>query len=248
MGQRFDSLDRLSALPRSWGPTPRAATAPEIRDQVIAGLGRSTCEFASSAMSALCVRWVSIRPLERYAFCEPSGEMVISRLDDGRELSRLSVPGRRDNSTALGAGFSPDGGLLVTTDQSPSAKAGIVMRIWNWSAESCSRNWRVPIAWRLTMMDATWLSRAPERGVSVWDRNERRVVRRLPLDFPPGQIAFDPEGRRLAVANLDRAAPRVVILEARTGQVLADWRTQVGNQSPSWRRGRATAGCRRRWG
>ena len=75
---------------------------------------------------------------------------------------------------------------------------------------------------------------APEGGIAVWDRNERRVVRRLPLDFTPGHLAFDPEGRRLAVANRDRAAPRVVILEAETGQVLADWRTQVGNQSPSW--------------
>jgi WD40 repeat protein/tetratricopeptide (TPR) repeat protein len=75
---------------------------------------------------------------------------------------------------------------------------------------------------------------APEGGIGVWDRDERRVVRRLPLDFTPGHLAFDPEDRRLAVTKQDRAAPRVVILEAETGRVLADWRRQVGNQSPTW--------------
>ena len=88
------------------------------------------------------------------------------------------------------------------------------------------------MAWRSTMMDGTWLSARPREvlpsgiGTSVgWSGGCRWISR-------PAICAFDPEGRRLAVANRDRAAPRVVILEAETGQVLADWRTQVGNHVP----------------
>ena len=75
---------------------------------------------------------------------------------------------------------------------------------------------------------------APEGGIAVWDRVERRVVRRLPLDFAPHHLALDPEGRRLAVNNADAAAPRVAILELETGRVLADWRSQVGNSTLAW--------------
>ena len=74
----------------------------------------------------------------------------------------------------------------------------------------------------------------PEGGIAVWDRGERRVVRRLPLDFAPNYLALDPEGRRLAVNNADGAAPRVAILELETGRVLADWRSQVGNANLAW--------------
>ena len=63
---------------------------------------------------------------------------------------------------------------------------------------------------------------------------ERRVVRRLPLDFTPNELTLDPEGRRLAVNNADPAAPRVAILDLETGRVLADWRSQVGIRSLAW--------------
>ena len=47
-------------------------------------------------------------------------------------------------------------------------------------------------------------------------------------------MALDPDGRRLAVNNVDSAAPRVAILELETGRVLADWRSQVGNDAMAW--------------
>ena len=34
-----------------------------------------------------------------------------------------------------------------------------------------------------------------ESGIAVWDRVERRIVRRLPLDFASHNLALDPEGR-----------------------------------------------------
>ena len=115
VGQRFDSLDRLERAAQILGADPEGRhRLPEIRDHVIAGLGlvdlRVRFERTVGDVRSLCFD----AALERYAFCEPSGDFVIRRLDDGHELLRLSIPGQRDHSTSCGAGFSPDGGLLVT--------------------------------------------------------------------------------------------------------------------------------------
>jgi serine/threonine protein kinase/WD40 repeat protein/tetratricopeptide (TPR) repeat protein len=235
VGQRFDSLDRLQRAAQILGADPEGRhRLPEIRNHVIAGLGlvdlRVRLERKVGDVRSLCFD----APLERYAFCEVSGDFVVRRLDDGDELLRLSTPNQRDYSYSCGAGFSPDGGLLITLHRCPTTTTGLVTQTWDLS--------RRRLLAELVSNDCLTFDRdgrhlafgSPEGGVAVWDRNERRVVRRLPLDFPPGYLAFDPEGRRLAVANRDRAAPRVVILDVQTGGVLADWRTQVGNQSPSW--------------
>ena len=72
----------------------------------------------------------------------------------------------------------------------------------------------------------------PEGGIGVWDRGERRVVQRLPLDFVPQVLAIDPGGRRIAVNSFD--AVRVAILDLESGRVLADWTSQVGNTNMAW--------------
>ncbi len=75
---------------------------------------------------------------------------------------------------------------------------------------------------------------AMEGGIAVWDREERRVVRSLPLDFRPSVLALDAEGRQLAVGGTDGKAPRVTILDLETGSVLANWRSQVGISGLAW--------------
>ena len=80
---------------------------------------------------------------------------------------------------------------------------------------------------------------AMEGGVAIWDLIERRVVRRLPLEFRPNALALDPDCRRLAVMNYDLvdgnpAKPRIVIIELETGRVLFDQRSQVGNGGVAW--------------
>jgi serine/threonine protein kinase/WD40 repeat protein/tetratricopeptide (TPR) repeat protein len=235
VGQRFDSLDRLARAAQILGADPEGRhRLPEIRNHVITGLGlvdlrvrleRDVGDFRSLAFDA---------PLERYTFCESSGDVVVCQVDDGHELLRLSIPNHSDYFTSCGALFSPDGGLLVTCDRRPSAVMGIVMRIWNLGRGELLAELEISDGPAFDHDGQHLAFGAPQGGIAVWDRNERRVVRRLPLDFTPGDMLFDPEGRRLAVANRDRAAPRVVILEAETGQVLTDWRTQVGNTSPAW--------------
>jgi eukaryotic-like serine/threonine-protein kinase len=235
VGQRFDSIDRLGRAAQILGADPEGRhRLPEIRNLVIGALGlvdlRVRFERHVGDARSLCFD----ARLERYASCEPSGEFVVRRLENGQELVRLSVPNQSNPLSAWGASFSPDGGLLITLEYLPAPTMGIMTRIWHLGrrellAELQSND-------RLTFdHDGRHLFfGAAGGGIGVWGRNERRVVRRLPLDFAPAGLALDPEGRRLAVANQDRRAPRVVILDAETGRVLADWRTHVGNQSPAW--------------
>jgi serine/threonine protein kinase/WD40 repeat protein/tetratricopeptide (TPR) repeat protein len=234
-GQRFESIDRLRSALQILGADPEGRQRlPEIRNLVIGALGlvdlRVRLERHVGDIHSLCFD----ARLERYASCEPSGHFVVRRLDDSRELLRLSVPNQSDFSTSLAAGFSPDGGLLVANFRRPFAAMGILTRIWHLGRRELLAELESNGFFAFEHDGGRLVFGASEGGIAIWDRNERRVVRRLPLEFTAGHLAFDPEGRRLAVTKLDREAPRVVILEIETGRVLADWRTQVGNQSPAW--------------
>ena len=169
--------------------------------------------------------------LERYAVMERSGEVVVRRLDDDRELVRLPGPDRRDFWYAWPA-FSPDGELLVAGYS--QGGGGNLLRIWHLGRRELLGSLPSRSMLAFHPDGRRLLFGAPEGGIGVWDRVERRVVRRLPLDFTPNYLALDPEGRRLAVNNADPAAPRVAILELETGRVLADWRSQVGNGAMAW--------------
>ena len=112
-GQRFESLDRLGRAARVLGADPEGRDRlPEIRDHAIAALGltdvRLRIEHNRPNFYGLGVD----AALERYALVAPSGEVIMRRLENDRELLRLPGPDRRRFSP-LGVDFSPDGGLLV---------------------------------------------------------------------------------------------------------------------------------------
>ena len=58
-------------------------------------------------------------------------------------------------------------------------------------------------------------------------------MKRLPLDFLPYALNFDPAGRRLA-ANAASEPLQVRILDLDTGDELASWKDQVGYKAMSW--------------
>ncbi len=169
--------------------------------------------------------------LERYAVVERSSAVVVRRLDDDRELVRLPGPDQRSFGYAWPA-FSRDGELLVAVYS--LGGGGNLLQIWHLGRRELLGS--LPSRGGLAFHPdgRRLLFSAVEGGIGVWDRRERRVVRRLSLDFTPNGLALDPEGRRLAVNNCYPAAPRVVILDPETGRVLADWRSQVGNGAMAW--------------
>ncbi len=232
IGQRFDSLDRLRRAAQILGAEPEGQKRlPEIRKHAIAALG----------LTDLRVRWqhdgnvfMNVdATLERYAGMDWSGAVVVRRLDDDRELLRLPAPDQRDFWGANLA-FSPDGELLVIHYCGSEVDR---LRIWHVEERkllgSLEERRGDPLP-RFHPDGRRLLFQAPEGGIAIWDRVERRVVRRLPLDFVPHHLSLDPDGRRLAVNVVDEAAPRVMILELETGRVLADWRSQVGIGALAW--------------
>jgi len=240
IGQRFESLDRLGQAAQILGADPEGRKQlPEIRNQAIAALG----------LTDLCVSWqrdfgdvgVSVdAALERYAVMEPSGGAVVRRLDDDRELVRLPPPDRRDFWYAQSE-FSPDGELLVA--RYGLHDVGAMFQIWHLASREplLSRSGSEVLGLAFHPDGRHLACRAPEGGIAVWDRVERRMVRRLLSDLTPRyqtwtplQLAFDPEGRRLAVNSADQKAQRVMIVEFETGRPLADWTSQVGFGGLGW--------------
>jgi eukaryotic-like serine/threonine-protein kinase len=232
IGQRFDSLDRLGKAAKVLGADPEGRKRlPAIRNQAIAALGLIDLRVRFQRD----LRDVSFNvddALERCAGMDHLGAVVVRRLDDDRELVRLPGPDRRDFWSAHPV-FSPDGELLVAVYDLTGSE-GLLLRIWHLGRRELLGS--LPCRGGLAFHPdgRRLLFGAIEGDIGVWDHVERRVVRRLPLDFTSSFLVLDPEGRRLAVNNTDEAAPRVAIVELETGRMLADWRSRVGCGPMAW--------------
>jgi WD40 repeat protein/tetratricopeptide (TPR) repeat protein len=238
IGQRFTSLDRLRHAAQILRGDPAGRNRlPEIRNQAIAAMGLTDIRLLRERDLGDAQFSVDAA-LERYAVMEPSGEAVVRRLDDDRELVRLPAPDRRDFWYAT-CEFSPDGELLVA--RYGVWDVGEVARIWHLGRRELLLSLSPSLGPAFHPDGRHVAYRAPEGGIAIWDRVERRVVRGLLSDLTPGSLtggplhlAFDPEGRLLAVNNGDPKAPRVMIVEFETGRVLADWTSQVGFGGLGW--------------
>ena len=200
IGQRFDSLDRLGQAAQVLGADPEGRKRlPEIRNHAIAALGLTDLRVRRQHDYGDVFDVNVDAALERYAVVERSGEIVVRRLDDDRELARLPGPDRSDFWHAYPA-FSPDGELLVA-GYILNGGGGDLLRVWHLGRRELigSLSSRGGLAFHPDGRHL--LFGALEGGIAVWDHVERRVVRRLPLDFTPNRLAIDPEGRRLAVNN-----------------------------------------------
>ena len=199
VGQRFDSLDRLRHAAQIFGADPESRhRLPEIRNQCIAGLAlvdlRVRLERHVGNIRCLCV---DARPR---AVCDAASPRATSSCAGWTTITR-SCGSRFPAKPILdGRSFSPDGGLLVTVDRGPAAM-GILTRIWDLERRELLAELESNKYFAFDHDGLYMAFGAPGGGVGVWDRHERRVVRRLPLDFAPYHLAFDPEGRRLAVTN-----------------------------------------------
>ncbi len=232
VGQRFESLDRLGKAARILGADPEGRKRlPDIRNHAITALTLTDLRLRGERNCGDVFGIQVDATLERYAVMEKSGTVVVRRLNDDRELVRLPAPDRRDYWWGE-PHFSPDGELLVAYYQ--LGGEGFLLRIWHLGRRELLGSVTSAGGVNFHPDGRRLLFRAIEGGIAIWDRDQRRVVRRLPLDFTPSGCCLDREGRRLAVNNADPAAPRVVIIQLETGQMLADWKSQVGIGSLSF--------------
>jgi serine/threonine protein kinase/WD40 repeat protein len=237
-GQRFASIDLLGRAVEILRSDPEGRDRlPEARDQLVSALG----------LTDLGVRWE--RPvamgrginigcdtlLERYAVIDlPDGGVTIRRLADDHELFRLPGPGVR--YWYASADFTPDGRYLHL-EYGLLEGAPVLLQVWHLGNKERvfsqpSRCWSSAIH-----PNGRWLVFAPEGdGLSVWDLEQRREVKRLPLAFTPACLCPAPDGRRLAVSEADTKSPQLKILDLESGQELASWDRQVGDNDScmSW--------------
>ena len=237
VGQRFDSLNRLAEAAKVLsGDREGRDRLPEIRRQAIAALELTDVRDIGKRDHGNIYSFSVDAALERYAVAERSGSVVVYRLDDHRELARLPAPIQKGYWHAE-TQFSPDGELLVAHYVGPVGR-GDLIQVWHLGrpellANLQNREGGTFYGGAFSPDSRRLLFCPPEGGVHVWDRGERRVVRRLPLDFPPHYLALDPEGRRLAINKRDAPA-RVVVLELESGRILRSWTDQVGDLAMSW--------------
>ena len=213
IGQRFESLDRLTRAARELREDPEGrARLPELRDHAITALGLTDVRlrWQRDIRNAMEGSVACDHKLERYAIIESrGGQTIVHRTDDDRELIRLPRPESafRDPWTE----FSPDGNYLAVGYR---MTGGDQLEVWHLGRSE--RVLRQPIRSQAATFhrnavgfhpDGLRLLFAPvDKDLVVWDLVGHRELKRLPLDFVPNQLCLDPEGRRVA-ANV-----RMVIL------------------------------------
>jgi serine/threonine protein kinase/WD40 repeat protein/Flp pilus assembly protein TadD len=236
-GQRFDSLDLLGRAATVLRSHPQGGKyLPEIRDQAIAGLGLTDLRVQwqrpiGAVMSVCCDP-----RLERYAIFEfGSGDLVVRRMDDDRELLRLPPPPAIPFWFAA-PGFSPDGRYLIAEYRGAGGRESL-LRVWRLENKEpiFSQAFR-SLGWAFHPDGQRLLFCPPQGGLAIWDLEADREIKRLPLDLTaPYCMCLDSDGRRVAVNNDPSAnRPQVKIIDVETGRELASWNSQVGNEEMAW--------------
>ncbi len=178
IGQRFDSLDRLGRAAKVLGADPEGRKRlPEIRNHAIAALGLTDLRVRRQHDYGDVFEVNVDAVLERYAVVERSGEIVVRRLDDDRVLARLPGPDRSDFWHANPA-FSPDGELLVA-GYNLTEGGGDLLRVWHLGRRELIGSLTSRGGAGFHADGRRLLFGAMEGGIAVWDRIERRIVRRL---------------------------------------------------------------------
>ena len=236
-GRRFGSLDRLASA------AGLLRDDPEGRER----LG----EIRVRAVSALAlVDLDEIRPFPRPGTVDRDFEQVVSaepglfvvrRLVDGRPIRTAPAP---DPASFLSTRiFHAAGGRILVMYQTVGS---VSLKIWE-PGRAAPRDGPSLRKFALAVHpDGRRLYfLAIDGGVGVWDLEERRELRVLPLDFDGNELAVDPGGGRLAVNSLDYTDPRLVVLDTETGRTLGEWTHDVGQGALALSRRRATPRRRR---
>jgi len=243
LGQRFESLKLLALGAGELRDDPKGREfLPQIRDHAITALGltdlKPLWERPLDVVINLETSQCDYR-LERYAFVDYNGtkEIIVRQLDSNAELLRLPTP--RVNFWHSQMDFSPDGQYLLAW-YCVRNQTNQILHVWHLGRKE--RIFDQPVRCGAVLLAAAihpngrWLlfSR-PDGAIGVWDLEEGREIKRLPLGFAPYSLCLDPAGKRVAanrIGTLD--APLVKILDLETGQELASWNSQAGTYAMAW--------------
>jgi eukaryotic-like serine/threonine-protein kinase len=150
------------------------------------------------AGSVLALAWSQDR---RLVAVGQSDRVVILEEQSGAVAAELS-------GGAFSVAFEVVGGQFIAADRD-------LIRVWrtnNWSLETTLWNCSAPIA---TAGRARLLAASSREGISLWDTEYRRELRRLPGTF--GRMALSGDGERIVAGTAEGLA----VFATRTGEKLA---------------------------
>jgi serine/threonine protein kinase/WD40 repeat protein len=211
IGQRFDSLATLDQATRLAGDLDLPeGDFLELRNEVIACLALPDLRVAREwdGWPAGSVRLDFDTALERYIRMDRQGSISVRRVADDAETCHLQ-PDLRDPRPCL----SPDGRCLVLRHESECRLYSLA------GAEALAVGLEESAAEAHAFRpDSRLLALAhPDGGISVYDLPSGRRRRRLAADLVPMHMAFDSNGRQLALASASPSA--IEVRDAETGAV-----------------------------
>jgi serine/threonine protein kinase/WD40 repeat protein/tetratricopeptide (TPR) repeat protein len=232
IGQRFESLKRLAqAAGELRNDLDGRARLPLLRDHAITAMGLTDLRVLWQRKIGAVMALTCDRLLERYAIVEaPDGPAIVRRLDDDHEVFRVPQPQERFwNAIPV---FSPDGQHLLVGYALDSEEIDLC-DVWHLGRRERVFQLRSRCSPAFHPDGRRLVFAAPGKDLVVWDLVARGEVKRLPLDFRPYALRWDPDGRRIALNAIDPPY-RVQILDLDTGRALASWTEQVGCKDMSW--------------
>ena len=223
-GQRFSSL-------RALAEAAKVRRSPELRDEAIACLALPDLDEVYRSPRPFDGALLAFDPtLGRYARLDYDGVVTVRRVADDGELRRFPSPGRIARESFVLA-FSPDGLHLAVL----YALADVYnLTVWDLD--------RVTPAW----VDVGPLFRqarfTPDgKGIALWDPKgtvrlidlgSGRIEGRWEAGEGLADIAFDPDGRRLAMSFMPYEL-KIRICEVPSGRVLREI-AEPGQCSLAW--------------
>jgi eukaryotic-like serine/threonine-protein kinase len=217
-GQRFgslDALDRAARIARELELPPERLDG--IRDQAIASFAlpdvRATGRVIEQpAKTLLCC----FDPgMNRYAVRLLSGTIIVRRVADDQEIARFQARGDRE---IFVFGFSPDGRYLTSTHVPGGALA-----VWDVDRNSIALQDPGPVARTAARFspDSRRIALAHRDGeVLIYDL-ETGHTRRLRSGLGSvSDLAFRPDGLRIAVTTSDSKEPKCHLVEMESGKVV----------------------------
>jgi WD40 repeat protein len=228
-GQRLSALAALAEAARL---VPELSLGPdavlELRNEAIACL--TLCDLRLDEQWSLPEYQgygLAIDPrLERYAFSDGEGNILVRRTGDHQEIARLEGIGAGHHAYQLR--FSPDGKYLAALHHDH----------WKWRVWDLSRN-ELLIRWACAggldfTPDGRGVALAREDGsIRFLDLTSGAEVRRFASGLRVAEAIFlDPTGRRLAASCNQEAA--LATLDVESGKLLRKEKTPPGLTAAAW--------------
>jgi serine/threonine protein kinase/WD40 repeat protein len=234
VGQRFGSLDVLQDAARLAPSLPLSeAQVLQMRNQAIASLALPDVRFERSLPVGTANEfWVAFdEAFQRYAWGDERGAITVCRVSDGNEVSRLPAP--EVAPRWLDLGFSPNGSwlaLLYHFTRRPSE-----LHVWDLASGRRTELIMPGAAGGLAFSpDSCRLAVSRGDGmIGLYDpgsgEEEKRLGQQLGNKL---DLAFHPDGKRLAVSDCARG--QALVLDVQSGKQLSRFPHPAGTEGLCW--------------